>query len=110
MATRRSGTDGGIGLPTRVVDDLLAEEHRRLALSILDDRNEPVVVESLAKAVVAARDGCSPGDVTTADQRAMSEELFTEHIPKLTATGVVDYNSMVGTVELVRDDVLPDGN
>ena len=35
----------------------------------------------------------------------MVEELFTEHIPKLTATEVIRYDSMLGAVELVRPEL-----
>jgi hypothetical protein len=106
MATRRSDTDGGTGLPTPVVEDLLAETNRRIALSILADADEPIVVESLAAEVVAKRDGCAPEDVDPDAQAAMREELFTDHIPKLTATDVLEYDSMVGTVELTRPELV----
>jgi hypothetical protein len=102
MATRSSNTDDGTGLPTTVVDDLLAVENRRRALSILDRRDEPMVVERLATAVVADREDCPESDVARADRDAMCEELYTEHLPKLTATSVVEYDSMLGTVELAR--------
>jgi len=102
MATRRSETDGGIGLPTPVVEDLLADDTRREALSILAAEAEPVVVESLAAELVARRDDCTRADVSRDDRDEMCAELFTEHIPKLTATDVLTYDSMVGTVELTR--------
>ena len=108
MATRSSNSGEGTGLPAGVVDDLLADESRRIALEILADRAEPVVVERLAAAVVAAREDCPPSEVSRNRRDAMREELFTEHIPKLTATGVVTYDSMVGTVELTRPAVVAD--
>jgi hypothetical protein len=103
MATTSSDTGG---LPSGVVDDLLSEEHRRLALSILADRGEPVVVESLATAVLAAREDCPESDVPAEKREAMAEELYTDHIPKLTATGVVTYDSMKGAVELARPGIV----
>jgi hypothetical protein len=103
MATTSSDTGG---LPSAVVDDLLSAEHRRLALSILADRGEPMVVESLAAAVVAARDDCPESVVSDVERESMAEELYTEHIPKLTATGVVTYNSMKGAVELARPGLI----
>ena len=106
MATRRSNSDGGTGLPTPVVEDLLAETNRRIALSILADADEPIVVESLAAEVVATRDGGTPGEVDADERAAMREELYTDHIPKLTATDVVDYDSMVGRVELTRPELV----
>jgi len=106
MATRSTNTDGQGGLPDAVVEDLLSDESRRIALSVLAERDEPVVVESLATAVVATEEGCSEPDVSTAQREGMREELFTEHIPKLMATDVVAYDSMLGTVELKKPDII----
>ena len=106
MATTNSNTDRRAGLPAAVVEDLLADETRRVALVILADRDEPMVVESLATAVRAAVDDTPADAVTAAGRDATREKLFTDHIPKLTATGVVRYDSMLGTVELVRPDIV----
>jgi len=106
MATTSSDTDERAGLPAAVVEDLLADETRRVALTILAERDEPMVVESLATAVRAAIDDTSVDAVSRREREAMREELFTEHIPKLTATDVLEYNSMLGTVELKRPDIV----
>jgi DNA-binding transcriptional ArsR family regulator len=106
MATRRSDTDGEIGLPTPVVEDLLSDATRRTALSLLAEAGEPMPVGTLAAEVVAAQGGDTPDEVDAADREAMREELFTEHIPKLTATGVVTYDSMLGAVELAREGIV----
>ncbi len=103
MATTSSDTGG---LPSAVIDDLLSAEHRRLALSILADRGEPMVVESLAAAVVAAREDCPEAAVSEAARQSMADELYADHIPKLTATGVVTYDSMKGAVELARPGIV----
>ena len=108
MATRYANGGTEDDLPSAVVEDLLAADSRRRALSILEDRGEPMVVEDLARAIVAARRGCPASAVPTADTDAMAEELFTEHIPKLTATRVLRYDSMLGTVELRRSDLRAD--
>ncbi|WP_276272131.1 DUF7344 domain-containing protein [Haloarcula litorea] len=107
MATRGSNDTTG-GLPDAVVSDLLDADERRIALSILADRGA-MVVDDLAAAVVAARDDCAESEVSTADREAMREELYTEHVPKLTATGVVTYDSMTGTVELQRQGIVGRG-
>ncbi|MBX0323564.1 hypothetical protein EGH21_11040 [Halomicroarcula sp. F13] len=110
MATRGTDDDSDpAALPDSVVDDLLEADSRRLALSILDERDRPVVVGDLAAAVVARRRGVPESAVSDVDREAMREELFTEHIPKLTATGVVEYDSMVGTVELRRRGIVGRG-
>lgn len=105
MATRSTDTERG-ELPTAVVEDLLSDEHRRTALTVLAERDEPMVVSDLAAATVAARDDCVESAVDTGQREAMREELFREHIPKLTATNVLEYDSMLGTVELVVPEVL----
>lgn len=104
--TSPSGDHTGQGLPEEVVDDLLADDVRRRALSILADRGEPVVVGDLAAAVLAAERDIEPATVPDTAEDELTEELFTEHLPKLTATGVVTYDSMVGTVELQRSDTV----
>ncbi|WP_254271461.1 DUF7344 domain-containing protein [Haloarcula marina] len=108
MATRSTDTRPD-ELPESVVADLLATESRRAALSVLYDRGSPMVVEDLATAIVARERRVPESAVPAADRDAMREELYTEHIPKLTATGVVEYDSMVGTVELARRDVAERG-
>ena len=107
MATQNADTDHGGDLPSAVVDDILDDGDRRRALAILAARDEPVVVEDLAAAIIGEREDCPPSAVRAPDRAAMTEELFTEHIPKLMATSVVAYDSMLGTVELQRPDIAP---
>ena len=105
MATQNTESDIGGDLPPTVVEDLLADDSRRRALRILEARDEPVVVEELAAAVVAAHEECPVAAVPTSEREAMAAELFTDHLPKLMATGVVAYDSMLGAVELRTDDI-----
>jgi len=108
MATTSSNGDRTEqGLPEEVVADLLSDDTRRRALSILADRGEPVVVADLAAAVLAAQRDVEPAAVPDTDRDELTEELFTEHLPKLTATDVIAYDSMVGTVEIQRLDAVP---
>jgi len=107
MATRNADTDRGDGLPDAVVEDLLSVDSRRRALSILAASDEPMIVEDLAAAVIADREGCAASTVPASERAAMVDELFTEHLPKLTATDVLSYNSMLGTVELERTGIAP---
>jgi len=106
MATQPSPSDRRIGLPAGVVEELLADETRRLALETLAERGEPMVVESLARAVLAKQHDCLASDVSADACEALREELFTDHIPKLTATGILEYDSMLGTVELRRPTIV----
>lgn len=107
MATTSSNGDRTEqGLPEEVVADLLSDNTRRQALSILADRDEPVVVSDLAAAVLAAERDTEPAAIPDTDRDELTEELFTDHLPKLTATGIVAYDSMVGTVEIQRRDAV----
>ncbi|ELZ24273.1 hypothetical protein C475_13527 [Halosimplex carlsbadense 2-9-1] len=91
-------------LPASVVADLRASDRRRRVLARLDDCDGPIPVSDLARLVVAADRGKSPGDVPVDVVERVREDLFQRHLPKLIATGVVSYNSLVGTVELASDD------
>ena len=100
MATRGSNTGEQSTVPPQVVDDLLSVDTRQRALTILEERDEPLIVRDLATAVIAAQKGCPESAVSDSERDELRSELFTEHIPKLLATGVLEYDSMVGTVEL----------
>ncbi|WP_436910801.1 DUF7344 domain-containing protein [Halosimplex marinum] len=111
IGERTAAADGGepgVGgdgrLPESVVADLRGDEFRRRALARLVERDEPVPVSDLAREAVAAERDEDPPDVPADAVDAARAELFQEHLPKLTATGVVSYDSLVGTVELSTDD------
>ena len=96
------------GLPERVVSDLLASDRRRLLLGCLEDHDGCLPVTDLAAAVAAREAGTNIGDVDPDRHRAVREEIYERHLPKLTATGVVEFDSMRGTVTL-RGSVPVDG-
>lgn len=99
MATHSADSAVGGGanrLPAGVVEDLLADETCRTLLQHLRERDTPVPVDDLAAVLVAARTGgsCSPRQ-----RRRARAEIFQEWLPKLTATEVVHFDSLLGTVE-----------
>jgi hypothetical protein len=114
MATHSGGSGGepgengnGIrGLPTAVVEDLLACNRRRQLLWCLHQRGEPVAVDDLATILVASETDTDPTRVTADRRRSMREEIYQEHLPKLTATGAVEFDSMRGTVTFAGDATL----
>lgn len=108
MPTRNADSDTESGLPPDVVEGLLSDDTRRRLLSVLTHRDEPVVVEELAAAIIAAREECPTAAVPASDRAAMTDELFDEHLPKLTATDVVAYDSMLGAVVLRRPEIVPE--
>ncbi|AQL43901.1 hypothetical protein BV210_14840 [Halorientalis sp. IM1011] len=76
-------------LPPHVVDGLLASRRRRRSLRLLREAEEPVVVGDLAERLAGSE----------ADPRRVRAELYQCHLPRLTATGVVAFDSLLGTVE-----------
>lgn len=109
MATNVVDGDGDRtvgGLPAEVVADLLDHPRRRHALSVLDERGEPMCLEDLAVVIRAREDDRDPEDIDETTARDVRDELFERHLPKLTATDVVSYDSKMGTVELTRPAVV----
>jgi hypothetical protein len=107
MATRSSnGREEPAQLPDDVVEELLADDHCRRALELLRDQDGPMIVADLAAAVLTAERGGAPEAVTDTAVEDLRTELYEEHIPRLTATGIVTYDSLKGTVELERPDVV----
>jgi hypothetical protein len=104
-ASERAGSGTGGRLPADVVRDLLADDGCRRVLACLAGREEPVPVDDLARAVAARDTGVDESDIDDATAATYRDALFQEHLPKLTPTGVVAYNSLLGTVALdTRDD------
>lgn len=99
--TQRPPTDR---LPESVVDDILASDRRCIALEVLSERDEPVVIDDLAAAVLARERETTPDEIPRSDRTAIRGEFFEKHLPKLTATDVVGYDSMLGTIELTADE------
>jgi predicted Zn-ribbon and HTH transcriptional regulator len=103
MAVDSSSADGPDGLPETVIDDLLADPRRELLLQVLHEHDEPVTVTQLAANVIEHER--SVDDVSHSERQCVSEDLYEHHIPKLTATAVVTYNSRQASIEL--NDIAP---
>jgi len=104
MGTQQAPTGPGT-VPDEILADLLDSGRRCRLLEQLSAAGEEAVVEDLAAAVCAAEEGCSPAEVDDANWRAVQNDLFEEHIPKLVTTGVVRYDSMVGRLWLEKPAV-----
>jgi len=87
-------------LPDGVVADLLASDRRRTILSCLSDNGGEMAVADLATCVCARERGTATAAVPDADREALYDDLYDEHLPKLTATGVVAFDSLRGCVAL----------
>ena len=86
------------GLPASVIEDLLEAPRRRDVLACLVERDEPVAIDDLAAILIDA-DGESSETVGATDRRRARAEIYQDVLPKLTATGVVRFDSLLGTVE-----------
>jgi len=87
-------------LPTEVLEDVLASERRRRLLVRLGQSSGPVVVSDLAAEMSAHEEGTTPESVDDESAGAIERELYDQHLPKLTVTGLVEYDSMRETVRL----------
>jgi len=56
----------------------------------------------LAAAVIAAERGCCSAGIDQSEPEALSRDLFEHHVPKLAATGVIEYDSMLDRLRLGR--------
>jgi len=103
MATQDS-REVGFGVPREVVEDLLSSRRRRLLVACLGEG--PASIADLATEVVARERGVDPADVTPTQREEAIDELYQVHLPELTATGIVDYDSMRGTAALATPAIL----
>ena len=101
MASTEHPTDCP-GVPQAVDDDLLSSQRRCRMVTALAAAGDAVVVEDLATAVLAAEKKADAGALDSDDCRSAAEDIFEHHLPKLTAIGLVEYDSMLGTVRLTE--------
>lgn len=100
VASNTGGTSRDRRLPDDVVADLLGEDRRRYALETLCREERGMSVDDLAAEVCARERDTTPDDVEREERQEVRDELFQRHLPKLTATDVVTYDSMLGTLEI----------
>jgi len=102
-ADSQNGETWQSDLPAAVVKDILDSKRRRLVLACLAESDGPMVVDDIAGAV-CAREGVDPTDHEM--REAVQRDIYERHLPKLTATGVAEYDSMRGAVELLDDGLV----
>jgi len=88
-------------LPAPVQAELLSS-HRRCLLLVTLAEVEEATVDDLAVRISAAERGIDPGAVDDAQRVSIRDEIFELHLPKLTATEVVEYDSLLGKVRLLE--------
>lgn len=101
MSTLHASIDA---IPEPVIADLLDSRRRCLLLDQLAATGGEAVVGDLAVAVRAAETGRAPEEVGAEERQELREELFECHLPKFTATGVIEYDSMLDTIRLVAPE------
>lgn len=92
------------GLPDEVVADLLASERRQLVVRELARTGSGLTVADLVRLLCEETTDCEARDGEV--NRTLLSEVFDDHLSKLVATGVVEYDSMRGRVELARPELL----
>jgi hypothetical protein len=95
---------GGKRVPDDVIERLLTSERRCHLLSVLLAADDPVPIEDLARAVAARERDATPSAVDDRVVRAVHDEIYETELPKLTAVGLVSFDSLLATVELDTDD------
>jgi len=103
MATTSTNGGGAGGLPDDVVSDLLSAPRRRRVLDLLVEASGSMAVDDLAALILAGERDTDQQSVPLADKKQVRTELYETHLPKLTATGVVTFDSQLGVVRLERD-------
>lgn len=102
MVTSDEGDSPPVTRQEDVVTDILMADRRRFALDILDAADDPMAIDDLAAAVRAHELGVDPDDVARPERRSVREQFFEIHLPKLTATDVVEFDSVLGSVSLAE--------
>ena len=87
---------GSVGLSESDVHRILASERRRALLSVLEDRRELRDLEGLASTVAEYEDGLGGPEPSFVDRVAAT--LHHNHLPKLAAVGLVEYDHRTGRV------------
>jgi hypothetical protein len=91
--------DGLAGLEPTTWFEVLADDHRRTALAVLGERDGPVGLDALARAV-AARVATESTDERPTATRRIAITLHHHHLPKLAAAGLVEYDATTRTVTI----------
>jgi len=92
-------------LPESVIEDVFAAPRRALMLSILAERKRPVALDDLVRATLAREEGVPPASISREACTEARTEAYERHLPKLTAIDAVEYDSLLGTVELTDDRI-----
>ncbi|WP_232702097.1 DUF7344 domain-containing protein [Halobacterium wangiae] len=82
------------------VYDLLSNARRRYVISYLRDRDEPVELTDLSRAVAAWENDTSVEELSDQQTKRVYVSLYQTHVPKLDDSGLVDYDQESGEIRL----------
>ena len=72
--------------------DLCRDKKRRIVLAVLDDEQRSLTVNDLRNAVIKHNHHAPITETSTEVRSQIQLELYHVHIPKLEATGVIEYD------------------
>lgn len=109
-ASSSSSSSTSAAAETTSALEVLGDCHRRAVLEVLadGDRDEPVPLSELADHVTLAEEDestgaiASAGDALFGTRRRVHISLRHRHVPKLAATGAVDFDLEANTVTLTE--------
>lgn len=90
--------------PVDSLSELLADPHRRAALTCLAGRRAPVGLHALARQVLDSL-GSARADSSAADVERLAIALHHNHLPRLADGGLVEYDVDRRTVHVAGADV-----
>jgi len=94
-----SETEGG-ELTQDTVFEILSNSRRRFMLSYLNEHDGPVDLMELANEIAAWENETTVDELTDKQSKRVYVSVYQTHVPKLEATGLIDYDSDSGLIEL----------
>lgn len=79
-----------VELTPELTFELLSDRRRRYALAYLSRRNQPVSMEELARHIAAWEEDVSVSEVDDRTVERIKMTLYHNHIPKLSAAGLLE--------------------
>ncbi|WP_323192708.1 hypothetical protein [Halostella sp. PRR32] len=85
-------------LPESVVDEVLESPRRRMLLTHVLAAEDPVPVVDIARQIALREGNDGSGNADAGDPEAIKGTIYDDHLPKLTALRVVEFDSLLAAV------------
>lgn len=79
--------------------DLCRNKHRRIVLGVLAAQQRPLTANDLTNAILKHNHHASPTEVSGETATGIQSALYHEHLPRLAAAGLVEYDTERHLVE-----------